>query len=282
MNKEKLAILASNFIKSSEDNYVTKELAISEDVVGMKIFDSPILGFGNAADETFPLLKNPGAIGSHFKLPEDWLPGSKTVISFFLPFTETVKNGNAKEKIWPSQEWLHGRIEGQAVVNKLSRHLQSTLIEEGFPSIVPIQDERFWSKDYPVCDSSKNQPGENPVSFTSNWSERHVAFVCGLGTFGLSKGLITKKGVAGRFGSIITTLELEGDKREYTDIYQNCSMCGACINQCPVQAISLETGKNHPICCDFLYSTAKKYKPRYGCGKCQVNVPCESCIPEKL
>ena len=39
--------------------------------------------------------------------------------------------------------------------------------------------------------------------YASNWSERHVAYVCGLGTFGC-QGLITSKGLAGRFGSIIT------------------------------------------------------------------------------
>jgi len=30
----------------------------------------------------------------------------------------------------------------------------------------------------------------------SNWSERHVAFIAGLGTFGLSRSLITPLGTA--------------------------------------------------------------------------------------
>ena len=65
MNKQKLTDLASSFIEASEDNYVKKELAISDEVVGMKIFDAPILGFGSTSDETFTLLKEPGAIGNH-------------------------------------------------------------------------------------------------------------------------------------------------------------------------------------------------------------------------
>ena len=63
---------------------------------------------------------------------------------------------------------------------------------------------------------------------TSLWSERHAAYVCGLRTFGLSKGLITKKGIAGRFTSLITDLPLLADERAYTDVYEYCTRCGAC------------------------------------------------------
>ncbi|KJS19220.1 MAG: 4Fe-4S ferredoxin [Clostridiaceae bacterium BRH_c20a] len=280
MIKQELIKMASEFIETSEDNYIKKENAISDITVGMKIFEAPILAFGDAEDEYFTRLKDPVAIGSHFKLPKEWLPQGKTVISYFLPFTETVKRGNSLEVIWPSQEWLHGRYEGQMLLNKLSLYLQRELINAGYQSIAPSQDEGFWSKRKPVeglINEDYYEP--NLLSFTSNWSERHVAFVCGLGTFGLSKGLITKKGLAGRFGSIVTELQLTPNAREYEDIYEYCSECGVCITQCPVNAISFENGKNHHICCEFVDETKIKYKPRYGCGKCQVSVPCESCIP---
>lgn len=274
MNKQELINMASYFVENSKDNLISKQIAISENVIGMKTFDTPVFGFGAADDEHFKLLKDPSAIGTHFLLPREWLPEAKTVISFFLPFTETVKAGNRKDRAWPSEEWLHARIEGQAFLNKLCRHLNSELIKYGYKSLVPSLDERFWSKTHSGSD------GGTAISFTSNWSERHAAFVCGLGTFGLSKGLITKKGIAGRFGSIITELYLPPDKREYEDIYEYCSMCGLCGKNCPVNAISIERGKNHRICSDFLDETAEKYKPRYGCGKCQVGVPCENGIPK--
>lgn len=101
-----------------------------------------------------------------------------------------------------------------------------------------------------------------------------------LGTFGLSKGLITKRGIAGRFGSIITELYLALDNRAYHEIYEYCSMCGAYVKNCPVKAISIENGKDHNICSKLLDITADKFKPRYGCGKCQINVPCENRIPK--
>ncbi len=264
MDKEKLKRSAESFVKNSEHNYIASETAISGTVAGMRIYDEPIFGFCSADDEFLVRLREPAAIGEHFQPPGGWLPEAKTVISFFLPFSEKVRKGNGSDMTWPSEEWLHGRIEGQAMLLKLCEQLKTELADAGYKSVVPAADARFWTK-----------------NFTSNWSERHIAFACGLGTFGLSKGLITRKGIAGRFGSIITELHLEPSRREYEDIYEYCSMCGKCAKNCPAGAITMESGKNHRICSDFLDITAEKFKPRYGCGKCQVRVPCESGIPKR-
>jgi epoxyqueuosine reductase len=271
MNKERLIKVAERFVEQSKENYITKEIAISDKVIGMRIFDAPIFAFGSADDEYFLSLKQPSAIGEHFMLPKEWLPQARTVISFFLPFSEDVKKGNRMDMSWPSEEWLHGRFEGQMFLIKLCKYLETELKNAGYSSIIPAIDERFFSS---------SSPGHKGT-FTSNWSERHVAFVCGLGTFGLSKGLITQKGMAGRFGSIVTELYLPPDKREYENIYEYCSMCGKCANNCPVNAISVKDGKNHAICSEFLDKTREQCKPRYGCGKCQVDVPCESGMPAK-
>lgn len=236
----------------------------------MPIFEDPIFGFAAADDPYFRRLQQPEAVGPHFRLPTDWLPEAKTVISFFLPFTEVVKQGNSRDMLWPSAEWLHARIEGQACLVNLCRHLQAELRGAGYPSVVPSLDAEF---------RSGLDAGDGTNQFTSNWSERHVAFVSGLGTFGLSKGLITKRGMAGRFGSIVTELPLAPDARPYTEVYEYCSQCGVCVSNCPAQAITLETGKDHPTCSAFLDQTRAKHRPRYGCGKCQVQVPCSSGIP---
>ncbi len=276
MNKQDLIKTAADFVENSAGNYISRQIALSENVVGMKIFEEPIMAFASADDEYFTLFKEPAGIGNHFMLPQEWLPQSKTVISFFLPYSEAVKQGNEREQLWPSAEWLHGRIEGQSFLSKLCSHLQSELINAGYDSLVPSLDERFWSK------RGFNRDSPHPeASFTSTWSERHVAFVCGLGTFGLSKGLITSKGIAGRFGSIVTELSLSPDSRAYEKVDEYCTRCGACVKKCPVHAISLETGKNHVICADFLDKTAERYRPRYGCGRCQTGVPCESRIPRQ-
>jgi epoxyqueuosine reductase QueG len=275
MIKENIIKAASDFIKNSEDNIISESIAISEKFAGMKIFETPIFGFGASDDALFEQFKDPSVIGSHYMLPAEWLPEARTVISFFYPFTEEIKKSNRMDNSWPSGEWLHGRIEGQAFINKACSFLSNVLINAGNKSVAPSLDERFFSRAEPVKDGSDH---EN-ISFSSNWSERHAAYVCGLGTFGLSKGLITEKGIAGRFGSIITDLYIAPEKRNYQGIYDYCSMCGACGDNCPADAISPDKGKDHLLCSLFLDKTAEKHKPRYGCGKCQTGVPCESSIP---
>ena len=266
--------IASHYLASAEGNFIKAEQAISGNLVGMRLFAEPLIGFACASDTMFLELKQPHAIGEHFWLPEDWLPNAKTVVSIFFPFTELVRKANAETGKWPAPEWLHGRYEGQKLINEFCAHLRDELVSAGYPSVAPSLDDRFWSRGQGVTDGS--------ATFTSNWSERHVAFACGLGTFGLSKGLITRKGIAGRFASIVTALDLGADAREYTSVYEYCSSCGDCIRQCPVGAISFDRGKDHVVCSEFPDEIRQKFAPRYGCGKCQVAVACEFGTPNDL
>lgn len=275
MNKQELIKTGIQLLENSENNRIKDKADIPEQMVGMRIFEKPVFAFGAADDDYFVTFKDPSIIGGHYLLPVEWLPGAKTVISYFLPFSRGIREANAKEKYWPSAEWLHGFADGQAFLNQLGRHLKLELTKAGYNSLVPSLEERFWAR------TGINDSLPSELLYTSNWSERHAAFVCGLGTFGLSKGLITSKGLAGRFGSIITEMYLSPDRREYQNVDEYCSKCGKCVKNCPVNAISLEEGKNHSICSKFLGQTLEKYRPRYGCGKCQINVPCESKIPQK-
>jgi len=265
MNRDDIINLAEKYINKSPGNYIQKEAALHPGCVGMKIYDAPIFAFGAADDELYVKYKSPGIIGSHFQGPTQWLPTAKTVISFFLPYTKKIRAANATDNRWPADEWLHGRYEGQLLLKQLTEYLVETISKTGHKAIAPSFDERF-------------KIGQENNPFTSNWSERHVAYACGLGTFGLSKGVITKKGMSGRFGSILTEQNLPKDTRAYSGIYEYCTNCGKCINRCPARAIS-ENGKESPICSSFMSKVMEKHSPRYGCGKCQVSVPCESGIP---
>lgn len=270
LQKEALQGLAVEFAEHSPLNYLTVEQSLRPELAGLRLYEEPILGFAAAGDPMFKELQSPGIIGPHFAPPQSWLPECKTVLSFFLPLTDAVKEANRSNPVWPADEWLHARIEGHRLVNALSVYLRDLLVQAGYPSVSPSLDARFWSNESTVFTAS---PG-----YTSNWSERHVAHVCGLGTFGLSAGLITRKGIAGRFGSVVTALPLPPDERPYRTYNEYCTHCGACIRRCPVRAITPE-GKRHAICGPFLDETRVLFSPRYGCGKCQVAVPCESRIP---
>ena len=269
MNKNDIIKLAKEFINNASNNYISEEIALHPKCVDMKIYEAPIFAFGAADDELYTKYKSFDVIGSHFLSPIEWLPSAKTVISFFLPYTDKIKTANSIDSHWPADEWLQGRYEGHQLLTQLLEHLVKALSEAGYQSLAPSMDERY-------------EMGSENIKFTSNWSERHIAYACGLGTFGLSKGIITKKGMAGRFGSILTELDLPKDNREYEDIYEYCTMCGVCIVRCPTQAISFEDGKKSLLCGDFLDDVREKHSPRYGCGKCQVGVPCESKTPNHV
>ena len=284
MKKEELIYKITDFVANSTDNHVSGEDAIYPALAGMKIYEEPLIGFARADDALFTTeFKKEGIIHPEYRAPREWLPGAKTVISVFLPFTEAVKRSNRNRADVPyerdipqrcSAEWLHARIEGQLFVNEVTGYIQSMLEREGFVTVCPATSGEL----------------RMITPFISTWSERHAAYVAGLGTFGLSKGLITKKGMAGRFGSVITDAQLNADARPYTDPFEYCTMCGACMKRCPVGAIDkargCALGKDQKICGPYV--SGSKLPPhganarvRYGCGKCQCGVPCESGIPPR-
>lgn len=260
----------SEFVRQTPYNVIQESVAFEQALVGIRIFEEPLVGFADVADGLFLELRKEGVIGEHVQLPLEWNPKGKTVISFFLPFTDVVKASNAVDFSYPSPLWMHGRVEGQGLCGELGKFVVSYLEDLGYQTVCPTIDARFQIK----------HNGQTGVGI-SNWSERHCAYICGLGTFGLSKGLITKKGIAGRFVSVITQLELEKTTRDYTGIYDYCTLCGACIRNCPVDAISFERGKEHIPCSRFLDGILEAHRPYYGCGKCQIEVPCMNGIPGK-
>ena len=274
MEKSNFEKALKEFVESSSDNFVKKEEALRPELAGMRIFDEPVIGYACATDPLFTEAKKPDIIGAHFMTPEEWLPGAKTVISIFLPITERIRAANSQDMTWPADEWFHGRIEGHNFQVKVCHFAEELLKKEGLSAMSPMTDPRFGRGTSPITDKTDQN------YYTSNWSERHAAYVSGLGTFSLSKGLITLKGTAGRFISIITTAAFEPDERPYKGVYDYCIFCGACADNCPVNAISKEEKKKtHHPCSVFLDSIMEKHKPYFGCGKCQVKVPCEFKAP---
>jgi epoxyqueuosine reductase len=246
----------TTFLQESPVNHV-------EELGKMKIFDTPLVGVASASDPLFARLKEPDAVGSHHMSPSEWLVGSKAVISYFLPFSLEVRKANRQAGL-PSTEWLYGRIEGETFNVSLRQFLIGFFVKAGYRAMSPALDSRL-----------------AVVDRRSNWSERHVAFIAGLGTFSLNCSLITKRGAAGRIGSVIVSMDLEPTDRYYEATHENCSKCGACIRRCPPGAIN-ENGKDHSPCSDYLDEISARYQPRYGCGKCQTAVPCEDKIPGDL
>jgi epoxyqueuosine reductase len=253
VNLHHLQALADQYTATSPLNRV-------EALGSLVIFDRPLIAVAAADDPWFERLKDDGIIGSRHLSPREWLDGARSVLSFFLPFTRKVREANRVPGL-PAIEWLYGRIEGEQFNRSLSEYLRNHIIESGAQAVSPGLDPRF-----------------KVMERRSNWSERHVAFIAGLGTFSLSRSLITRSGSAGRFGSLITDLDLEPTSRSYETYDEWCVKCGACIRRCPPLAIT-EEGKDNAVCGEFLDRVLARYRPRYGCGKCQTGVPCESRAP---
>jgi epoxyqueuosine reductase QueG len=173
----------------------------------------------------------------------------------------------------PSKEWYLSYHWGEAFNNALRDHLTDALMNAGHAAVAPMRDERFVM-----------------LPDTSNWSERHSAYIAGMGTFSLSYSFITQRGCAGRFGSVITDSALDPTPRTATSLRGNClfehdGSCGDCMARCPVGAITPQK-KDHLACKDFLVSrVVSEYPQRYGgirslcCGKCQTAVPCARTDP---
>ncbi|MFQ5996272.1 MAG: epoxyqueuosine reductase [Dehalococcoidales bacterium] len=250
------------------------------------IFDEPLVQFADGDDPIFPEYKSIIAPGhftprealakTYHKSLED-LPAQLSVISWILPITKKTRESNRPQTKAPSRVWSYTRWYGEKFNEALREHTVELLTEKGCLAVAPALQ--------PYFKTETNKKGRY-----SNWSERHIAYAAGLGTFSLSDGFITERGIAHRCGSVVTDLELPISPRTAKSPYSNCPFyvnrkCRACIPRCPAGAIT-ESGHDKIKCNDYLFSElgylVKEYKVEVvGCGLCQTKVPCEFRNPAK-
>jgi len=271
--------LIRDFINTSPDNTM-------QDETGDPAWDDVLVGFATGADQIWQQYKEyvgafhwtPWEVYNQHCPQTPATPEELTVVSWVLPQREAVRKANRKVNKYPAEEWARIRVYGEAFNAALRRHVAESLQKAGHAAVAPmlvsnwttVKSERF--------------------SYASSWSERHAAHAAGLGTFGLCDGLITAKGKAMRVGSVVAKLSLEPTPRPYADHRAYClfyanGTCGKCIDRCPVRAIT-EDGHDKEKCRQHLARSReyvnKTYKfAGYGCGLCQVGVPCEAGIPVK-
>lgn len=277
--------LIKNFIKENEQNRRTQlDLGV--------YWDEPLVGFASGSDPLFFEYKS--VIGPFHLTPIEVISAALkekgmalsfsdmdqiSVISWILPAAEDIRKTNRKEKQFPSKLWAYTREFGEACNNGLKKHVVSFLEDIGHTAVAP-----------PLSPTFKYFQDEK-VGWASPWSERHIAYACGLGTFSLNDGLITPKGIAVRIGSVVTLLRLTPSEKTYRHYKENCLLfrdekCGKCIPRCPAGAIT-EQGHDKDQCEAYINSETQKAKrleyglknPPPACGLCQTDVPCEFEIP---
>jgi epoxyqueuosine reductase len=250
-----------------------------------KAWDLPLVGFAAGADPVWEQYKT--VVGSFHWTPSEAFaeafphlqvaPEELTVVSWILPQTGATKRDQRAQAVYPAERWARTRVFGEQFNHQLRLQVAERLAAAGYPAVSPVETPRWGVKD------------SDAYVYASTWSERHAAYAAGLGTFGLCDGLITPKGKAMRAGSVVVRLALPPTPRPYTDhraycLYFSEGTCGECIDRCPAGALSPQ-GHDKVVCKAHLdrsraYVTEHYGFEGYGCGLCQVGVPCESGIPE--
>jgi epoxyqueuosine reductase QueG len=234
---------------------INKEVLESE---SKGFFREPLVGFASAEDPLFAQL--PEIVGpEHVSSPKELLPEAKTVVAFFVPFSKDVVIQN-KKAAEVSPKWAQAYVHANNLINKISETLIEQISKNGITGTTIKATHTF-----------------DPVTLTTGWSHRSAAFIAGLGRFGLNRMLITPKGCAGRYGSIIIAEELTADLRpkEEPCTYFTNGQCQFCINNCPVKALTVNGIDKHK-CNNRLLEVSKRFTD-FGlcdvCGKCAIG-PC--------
>jgi hypothetical protein len=269
--------LVHEFIAASPLNTI-------RNAAGERAWDEALLGFASGADPIWQQYKEyvgpfhwtPWEVYSQHVLQHAARAEDLTVVAWVLPQRESVRRSNRNAKEFPAESWARIRLYGEEFNAALRRHVAESLTRSGCPAVAPML-----APNWTIVNSER-------YSYASSWSERHAAHAAGLGTFGLCDGLITARGKAMRVGSVVAKMRIPPTPRPYADHRAYClffaeGTCGKCMDRCPAQAITKE-GHDKERCRAHL-QRAREYVREtykfegYGCGLCQVGVPCESGIP---
>ena len=271
--------LIRDFIATSPSNTMQSE-------ADEPAWDAALVGFASGADQIWQQYKEyvgafhwtPWEVFNQHRAEENVSAEQLTVISWILPQRDPVRKANRRSKKYPAEEWARIRVYGEECNVALRQHVVKRLEQAGHAAIAPML-----APNWTIVNSQK-------FAYASSWSERHAAHAAGLGTFGLCDGLITAKGKAMRAGSVVARISLQPTPRPYANhraycLYYADGTCGKCIDRCPVRAIT-EAGHDKEKCRQHLVRSRKYVKKTYkfqgyGCGLCQVGVPCEAGIPVK-
>lgn len=219
------------------------------------LFRAPLIAFSSAHDERYTELKS--LIGDWHLLPTQLLPSSHSVISYFVPFTKEVAEA-PKNAVQESPLWGESYVVINAYFAHINELVCQCLIEQGYDAITIPATGTY-----------------DPKDMKSMWSHKSAAAIAGLGAFSANRMLITAKGSAGRFCTVITSAKLHAEPLQPIDrcLYHRNGSCGLCFAVCPPKA--LRGGDIDKFACQaelnknkYLLETNNKLPNASTCGKC--------------
>lgn len=226
-------------------------------------WQDPLVAFAKVEDPMFTQLKQ--WVSPTHALPKDLLENAKTVITYFIPFDNSINQSNIAGKNC-SREWAISYIETNQLLLDLNYYIHEELNKLGYDTTLIPATHNFDEK-----------------ILISDWSHRHIAYIAGLGKFGINNMLITDQGCCGRIGSIVTDLKIEPTKRLEKEfcLYKEKGICNKCVSRCVNDALTLDGFDRHK-CYEMCLQNDKLYAD-LGlcdvCGKCLVNLPCSTRNP---
>lgn len=188
--------------------------------------------------------------------PQDILPGAKSVITFSYRLNNTALDHLPATR---NQYMLEFSVVNQILAQ--SAHKIARMLEDrGFASIGlgPEADIGDYSR------------------LRGDFSHKHSAVICGLGSFGINNLLLANKtGARVRLASVITCADLKYSDSPASD---NCTACGECVTRCPAGALDGWEGNYSPRtgwviskekCAHFMFVTGSGKR----CGLCMASCP---------
>ena len=271
MTDERFYGLAEKSFAALEGNSVR----LPKENAEIPVLETPLVGIASADDPLFEAFRAPEIIGPEWRPPREWMPEVRSAAAFFFPFREEVRSRAARETELTSEAWNSGYGANFKLVDAFLDILVPKLEAEGVTVFQPNRDPGLKRQPLAVRNG-----GEEDVHYSVSWSNRHVGYAAGLGTFGVHRHLITEKGCCGTLASFLMDAELTPTPRPYTDPYEYCIRCGACAGRCPAGAIIPEHLRNLKKCAEWSGVIRERCGGGF-CGKCLVGIPCEDRNPSK-
>ncbi len=220
-------------------------------------YREPIVGFAAADDPLYEELS--AKIGYPQIHPKEFLADAQGVAVYFIPFSRKIVDSVRKSKVI-SALWSDAYAETNTLLAEIGEKLVAALTAAGMKA--RGEPPTYTSASY------------DKVNLRANWAHKSSAVIAGIGTFGLNHLVVTKKGTAGRLGSIVTTARLTPTKRPdhpYCLFYKT-GKCRFCVENCPTGALWVD-GSFDRFRCNAYLDGKSLHKMEQGCGMCSAG-PC--------
>ena len=255
------------YVKACIEDYTAACQKTSETKWG-----TPLVGFADARHPRLGELRK--VANENHVMPWEVLPDATVVVCYFVPFTRETVLSNREGRL-SSPEWARAYEDTNALFARLNAHLIERLEARGYHAAVSPEATAF-----------------DREALRSRWSQRHMAWLAGLGSFGLNNMLITDRGCCGRISTVVTNLDVTpGRPLEVENcLYKRGGQCGVCVKRCPSGALT-KAGYDRQKCFGLCSENAAIYRD-FGnsyaadaageildtgsevCGKCLAGVPC--------